>query len=60
MKDIKNNIKVNSYDADIDTNSDDDNKYCVKCKHSKSMKRINKKTNKKLYKIHDLLNKLKL
>ena len=60
----------NAYDADInsDINSDEDivnNKYCVKCKHkrikfSKPMKRINKKTNKKLYKIEDLLKKLKL
>ncbi len=56
MKDIKENI----YDADMDTNSDDDNKYCVKCKRSKSMKRINKKTNKKNYKLHDMLKKLKL
>jgi hypothetical protein len=56
MKDIKENI----YDADMDTNSDEDIKYCVKSKRSKSMKRINKKTNKKIYKIHDLLNKLKI
>ncbi len=59
MKDIKENI----YDADMDTNSEDDIKYCVKCKHSKhskSMKRINKKTNKKIYKIDDLLKKLKI
>ena len=63
----------NAYDADI--NSDDDtkycinNKYCKKCKknkqnkqnkQSKIMKRINKKTNKKIYKLHDILNKLKL
>jgi hypothetical protein len=60
MKDIKDNMKDNTYDADMDTNSDDDNKYCVKCKRSKSMKRINKKTNKKIYKIDDLLKKLKL
>jgi hypothetical protein len=48
----------NAYDADI--NSDDDNKYCVKCKRMRLMKRINKKTNKKLYKMEDLFKKLKL
>ena len=56
MKDIKENI----YDADMDTNSEEDLKYCVKCKKSKTMKKINKKSNKKIYKLHDLLNKLKL
>jgi Txe/YoeB family toxin of Txe-Axe toxin-antitoxin module len=56
-------MKENKYDADMDTNSDDDNKYCVKnkkSKQSKKMKRIIKKTNKNIYKINDLLNKLKL
>ena len=60
MKDMKDN----TYDADMDSNSEEELKYCVKCKRSKSMKRINKKTNKKIYKkiykLHDLLNKLKL
>ena len=62
MKDMKDN----TYDADMDTNSDDDIKYCInskyckKCKRSKTMKKINKKTNKKIYKLHDMLNKLKL
>jgi hypothetical protein len=48
------------YDADMDTNTDEDIKYCVKCKKSKKMKKINKKRNKNVYKIHDLLNKLKI